>query len=215
MKVINVSCNRKFIKNIDSKSYKRNHTGDMTWVVQLPEGSRPGKHEILVPEGEVDLFSVTISSLHFAKWNTRYRERCTLPLLQSVPSILQNTKWNSKYMEEVHFVSITVTSFHFKKYTGHIISKAMRRAALLICPYTCSFCERNHPWTVQSTGLGKKTCNKYSWDSYSLWNSQLGLYFQGEGNWIAGRYLVHPLHTVSSLDLWFVSSFPWISQWQM
>ena len=114
----------------------------------------------------------TISSLHFTKWNTKYRERCTLPLLQSVPSILQNTKWNSKYMEEVHFVSITVTSFHFKKYTGHIISKAMRRAALLICPYTCSFCERNHPWTVQSTGLGKKTCNKYSWDSYSLWKSQ-------------------------------------------
>ena len=37
----------------------------MTWVVQLPEGSRPGKHEILVPEGEVDLFSVTINSLHF------------------------------------------------------------------------------------------------------------------------------------------------------
>ena len=27
--------------------------GDMTWVVDLPEGSRPGKHEIMVPEGEV------------------------------------------------------------------------------------------------------------------------------------------------------------------
>jgi len=26
--------------------------GDMTWVVDLPEGSRPGKHEIMVPEGE-------------------------------------------------------------------------------------------------------------------------------------------------------------------
>jgi len=26
--------------------------GDMTWVVQLPEGSRPSKHEIQVPEGE-------------------------------------------------------------------------------------------------------------------------------------------------------------------
>ena len=39
----------------------------MTWVVQLPEGSRPGKHEILVPEGEVDLFSDTISGLHFKK----------------------------------------------------------------------------------------------------------------------------------------------------
>jgi len=26
--------------------------GDMTWVVELPEGSRPGKHEIMVPEGE-------------------------------------------------------------------------------------------------------------------------------------------------------------------
>lgn len=46
---------------------KKKSTGDMTWVVQLPEGSRPSKHEIQVPEGEVDLFSVTISSLHFAK----------------------------------------------------------------------------------------------------------------------------------------------------
>ena len=27
--------------------------GDMTWVVELPEGSRPGKLEIMVPEGEV------------------------------------------------------------------------------------------------------------------------------------------------------------------
>jgi len=26
--------------------------GDMIWVVELPEGSRPGKHEIMVPEGE-------------------------------------------------------------------------------------------------------------------------------------------------------------------
>jgi len=26
--------------------------GDMTWVVELPEGSRPGKHEIKVPEGK-------------------------------------------------------------------------------------------------------------------------------------------------------------------
>jgi len=26
--------------------------GDMTWVVDLPEGSRPGKHEMMVPEGE-------------------------------------------------------------------------------------------------------------------------------------------------------------------
>ena len=25
----------------------------MTWVVELPEGSRPGKHEIKVPEGKV------------------------------------------------------------------------------------------------------------------------------------------------------------------
>ena len=27
--------------------------GDMTWMVDLPAGSRPGKHEIMVPEGEV------------------------------------------------------------------------------------------------------------------------------------------------------------------
>jgi len=26
--------------------------GDMTWVVDLPEGSRPGRHEMMVPEGE-------------------------------------------------------------------------------------------------------------------------------------------------------------------
>ena len=27
--------------------------GDMTWVVDLPEGSRPGRHVMMVPEGEV------------------------------------------------------------------------------------------------------------------------------------------------------------------
>ena len=30
--------------------------GDMTWVVDLPEGSRPGRHEMMVPEGEVHTF---------------------------------------------------------------------------------------------------------------------------------------------------------------
>ena len=63
----------------------------MTWVVQLPEGSRPGKHEILVPEGEVDLFFC-------------YNQK----------SPFHTMKYKIK--GEVYLISTTISSFHFTNY---------------------------------------------------------------------------------------------------
>ena len=45
--------------------------GDMTWVVELPEGSRPGKLEIMVPEGEV------LSSHHIIRLELKFQQKST------------------------------------------------------------------------------------------------------------------------------------------
>ena len=48
----------------------------MTWVVELPEGSRPGKHEIKVPEGKVITDHQLVKFLE--NWNLSIHLSCII-----------------------------------------------------------------------------------------------------------------------------------------
>ena len=65
-------------------------------------------------------------------------------------------------MEEVFFISTTISSFHFTNYTGHVISEALKRAALVWrggnqALIHCSLSDEKRTWKVQLNTLKKKT----------------------------------------------------------
>ena len=104
----------------------------------------------------------------------------------------QDTKWNSKYMEEMYFVSTTNISFHFTQYTGHISSEVMKRAefkywggsyALIHYPFDEGVKLRG---AINKVKRKKPALNKVK-TVIDFGKPQLGWYFQGDGKWIASK----------------------------